>query len=264
MNRCLIPLFVLCLLLVSACGSEPAPAPTPDAVATQVAIEKAVAATLTAGAPTATHTPAPTPTNTSTLTPSLTPTVTNTPSPEPTATPMPLPVLDADVSLPTCRLTVDDVPPGFTVTLSKTLDLQQEELQAEDVRFVEHLTGDFLFGIYAVDQVVYGQGATEIDQTMGTLPGEEQAHRAMIESLDWWSFYGFSEPFTMTTPIGDEHIGFYSRPRAPETTFFCRVAVRYGAGLAVLWLKEWDALTIEDCEAFAHRMDERIRECTSR
>lgn len=260
MNRYLTLLLGLCLLLVGACGSEPIP--TPDAVATQVAVERAVAATLTAGAPTVTSTPAPTSTSTSTPTPSLTPTVTITPSPEPTATPTPLPVLDAEVSLPACRLTIDDVPSGFTVVMSRTLDLQKEEFQAEDVRFVEHLAGDFLFGIMAVDQIVYAQGEAEIDQTMGTLPGPGQAHQAMIEGLDWWGFYGFSEPFTMTNPIGDEHIGFYMRPRAPTTTYFCRVAVRYGAGLAVLWLKAWDELTIEECEALAREMDARITSCT--
>lgn len=269
--RCVIlsVLLVLPALLLISCGSEPTP--TPDAVATQVAVERSVAATLTAGAPTATHTPratatsAPTATDTSTVTPSPTATETMVPTDTPTPSPTPLPFLDADVSLPACRLTLDDVPAGFTVAMSKTLDLQVEDLQEGDVQFVEHLAGRFLFGIITMDEIIYIRDEAEISLAMGSLQGPSQAHEAMIEGLDWWSFFGLHEPFDLTGgPLGDETVAFYHRPSAPDDTHLCRVAVRYGAGVAVLWLKSWPDLSQEECGELARRMDARIAACTTR
>jgi hypothetical protein len=93
-------LALLCVILVlAACGAEPAP--TPDLVATQIAVEEAAHATMTARAPIPsetsgsieTETPTETPRPSETPKPTSTPKPTNTPkptsTPQPTSTPLP-------------------------------------------------------------------------------------------------------------------------------------------------------------------------------
>lgn len=102
LRRGILPLLLLLMIIVTACGG---PDPTPTVVA--------LAPTLV---PTYTATPEPTSTDTATptSTPTLTPVPTDTPTPEPTATATPLPPTETATAAPTD--TPSPVPPTATAT----------------------------------------------------------------------------------------------------------------------------------------------------
>jgi hypothetical protein len=258
-------LITLAFFLLAGCGRTSAP--TPDAIATQVAMNRAVAATLTAEAPTAT------PTSTPTFTPTATDTPIPTNAPIPTDTPIatstPSPSLNADVPLESCRLTLDDLPIGFSLVESDSFDQRNQTKPDGWVDLISQLTGNPELTMIAIDRVKFTDGETNIVQTMGTFQGPVRAHEVALDAQDWWSLYGMFEPFQLSIgSFGDETFAYYHRVTSEDGGWICRVAVRYDAGISVLLLglsgtdqSQQQVITL--CEELLQKTNRRIEQCST-